>query len=148
MPIADAVLRNEPVWLSSRADYEARYAQSAARTRDMVAAGYSVDALPIKVRDRVTAVLAVVFLEEHGFDEDDRVYLSFLVLHCAQGFERARLYESEIQSRRDAEAANERAMFGSSAGSASGSGSPASSSRRIVDRSWCAASPARGPRSP
>ncbi|CAN5922338.1 hypothetical protein BH11MYX3_BH11MYX3_03480 [soil metagenome] len=111
VPIADAVLRGEPVWLSSRAEYEARYPVSAARTRSMIASGYSVAALPITIAGRIAGVLAVVFLEEHGFDEDDRTYLHFLALHCAQGFERARLYESEIQLRRDAETARERAMF-------------------------------------
>ncbi len=121
IPIADAVIRGEPVWLSSRSDYEARYAQSAARTRTMMPSGYSVAALPIKVGGRVDGVLAVTFSNERGFDEDDRAYLNFLALHCAQGFERSRLYESEIQSRRDAEAAKERAVFLSKASAVLGS---------------------------
>lgn len=104
VPISDAVLRGEPVWLSSVADYEARYPVSAARVRQMAPRGYSVAALPIQIADRTIGVLALTFLDERGFDEDDRMYLQFLAVHCAQGFERARLYQSET-------AAKERAVF-------------------------------------
>lgn len=105
IPIADAVLRGTPVWLSSRADYEARYADSAARTYTMTQpVDYSVAALPIVVDGQAQGVIALTFPGERSFDEDERTYLSFLALHCAQGFERARLHTAERRAR-------ERALF-------------------------------------
>ena len=111
VPIADAVVRGEPVWLSSRKDYEDRYPVSAARTRGMQTAGYSVAALPIVLDGAAVAVMALTFLNERGFNEDERGYLGFLMLHCAQGFQRARLYASQTDARREAEIAKERAQF-------------------------------------
>lgn len=99
-PIAHAVVQRKPVWLSSRADYETRYPVSAARTAGMIAEHmYSIAALPIVLRDVPVAVIALTFPGERGFDEDDRSYLQFLAVHCAQGFERARLYEVERATR-------------------------------------------------
>lgn len=112
IPIADAVLRGKPVWLSSRADYEARYQESAARHyTKLQSTDYSVAALPIMLDGLPQGVLALTFHGERPFDEDERTYLSFLALHCAQGFERARLYAAESRARRRAEAAHERAVF-------------------------------------
>jgi signal transduction histidine kinase len=106
VPVADAAIRREPVWLSSRADYEARYGASAERTRAMTPTTpvYSIAALPVMLRDEVLGVLALTFTGERAFDDDERNFLQFLALHCAQGFERARLYEAE-------HAAKERAVF-------------------------------------
>jgi signal transduction histidine kinase len=111
VPIADAAVRGQPVWLSSRKDYEERYPASAARTRALQTSGYSVAALPIVLDGASVAVMALTFLNERGFNEDERGYLGFLVLHCAQGFQRARLYAAQTDARREAEIAKERAQF-------------------------------------
>lgn len=111
IPVADAVLQREPVWLSSREEYAARYGASAARTETMDRRPYSVAAIPIGLRDDVVGVIALVFATERPFDDDDRRFLTFLALHCAQGFERARAYEAERDARRAAEVARERAAF-------------------------------------
>jgi signal transduction histidine kinase len=111
VPVADAVLRREPIWLSSREEYATRYGESAARTGTMVRSPYSVAALPIGLRDEVVGAIALVFATERPFDDDDRRFLTFLALHCAQGFERARAYEAERDARHAAEIARERAAF-------------------------------------
>jgi signal transduction histidine kinase len=111
IPVADAVVRREPVWLSSRAEYEARYGESASRTEEMMNRPYSVAALPIVLREEVLGVLTLVFTTERPFDEDDRRFLTVLALHCAQGFERARAYAAERDARHAAEVARERAVF-------------------------------------
>ncbi|MBL9018408.1 MAG: GAF domain-containing protein [Myxococcales bacterium] len=112
VPIADAVLRGKPVWLSSRADYAARYAESASRTEALTQPlDYSVAALPIMLEGLPAGVIALTFAGERPFDADERSFLSFVALHCAQGFERARLYEAESRARRRAEAAQQRAAF-------------------------------------
>jgi signal transduction histidine kinase len=104
IPVADAAVRGEPVWLSSRADYEARYPESAARTRAMTPNGYSVAALPILIGAEVHSVLVLTFFAEREFDTDERMFLRFLAMHCAQGFERAHLYQTALR-------AKERAQF-------------------------------------
>ncbi|MBA2540384.1 MAG: GAF domain-containing protein, partial [Deltaproteobacteria bacterium] len=105
IPIADAALRREPVWLSSRADYEARYGASASRTREMTKPpNFAVAALPLLLRDQLLGVLSLTFSGDHVFDDDERSYLAFLALHCAQAFERVRLYAA-------AQVGRERATF-------------------------------------
>ncbi len=111
-PIVDAARTGEPVWLSSLSDYEARYPESFGRTRTMSApVSHATAALPVMHDGRVLGVLALTFDNERGFDPDERTFLTLLALHCAQGFERARLYRAETDARRNAEAAQERAAF-------------------------------------
>ncbi|MDQ3364735.1 MAG: ATP-binding protein [Myxococcota bacterium] len=109
--VTEAALGGEPIWISSRAEYEARYSAAAARTRAVAAPTYSIAALPLVLDGRVLGVLALTFEVERPFQEDERTYLTILALHCAQGFERARLYEVEIAARQAAEVAQERAAF-------------------------------------
>ncbi len=110
-PIVDAA-RGESVWLSSLADYQARYPASFGRMRGIEApASYATAALPVMQGGVVLGVLALTFDHDRGFDDDERSFLTFLALHCAQGFERARLYRAETDARRAAEAAQERALF-------------------------------------
>jgi GAF domain-containing protein len=78
-------------------DYEARYPASASRTASMEAPSqYAVVALPILVAGVARGVLALTFTGERTFDDDERGFLEGIALHCAQGFERARLYEAAI----------------------------------------------------
>lgn len=110
-PATDAAIHAEPVWLSSRRDYEEHYPTSAERTRALAEGEYAVAALPITFEARVTAVLVLTFDGEMRFDADERQYLTFLALECGQGFERARLYEAETRARLTGEAAHARAGF-------------------------------------
>ncbi|MGE0397926.1 MAG: ATP-binding protein [Kofleriaceae bacterium] len=115
IPVSDAVVRGEPVWLSSRADYAARYPESAARTRELQDSGYSVAALPIRIDDRTRGVLVLTFLAERGFDLDERKFLGFLAMHCAQGFERARLHALAVRAQERSQfLAKASALLGSS----------------------------------
>lgn len=114
-PPGDAVVRGEPVWLSSRAEYIARYPESAERTKDLQPEGYSVAALPIKGEQEVLGVLVLTFMVERGFDADERTFLQILAMHCAQGFERARLYETAMRAKERAQfLAKASALLGSS----------------------------------
>ena len=110
-PLADAALSRAPVWLASRAEYEQRYPASYAQTRAMAPASYANACLPVVHGDELLGVLSLTFAAEHAFGEDERAFLAILTLHCAQGFERARLYRAQIDARRAAEAAQERAQF-------------------------------------
>lgn len=115
IPVSDAVVRGEPVWLSSRADYAARYPESAARTRELQDSGYSVAALPIRIDDQTRGVLVLTFFAERGFDLDERKFLGFLAMHCAQGFERARLHAIAVRAQERSQfLAKASALLGSS----------------------------------
>ncbi|MDB4961337.1 MAG: Sensory box histidine kinase [Myxococcales bacterium] len=112
IPVAEAARTGEPIWLSSRTDYEARYPVSEGRARG-IAPGptYSIASLPIVVSGRVLGVLALTFIGDRAFDADERSYLMYLAVHCAQAFDRARLHEAEMTARRQAESAQVRATF-------------------------------------
>ena len=97
-PVADVIVRETAVWISSRTDHGARYPASAARARSMLGEGYSIAALPIRIEDRTRGVLALTFDGERGFDSDERTFLGFLAMHCAQGIERARLYAEAMRA--------------------------------------------------
>lgn len=112
VPVTDAARTATPIWLSSRADYEARYPISEGPTRNLAPVPkYSTAALPIVLDNRVLGALALTFLGDRPFDEEERAYLTYLAVHCAQAFDRARLYEAQTIARQAAEAARNRAMF-------------------------------------
>lgn len=110
----DAVVRGEPVWLENRAEYAARYPLWEARTRARTShegMPLAIACLPLVIEDRRLGVVALSFLGEHRFEPDERGFLAAIAQHCAQGLERARLYDVERAARRDAEAARERSSF-------------------------------------
>jgi signal transduction histidine kinase len=112
--VGDAVIGGEPVWLESRAEYAARYPQWEARTRGHTShegAPLAFACLPLVIEDRRLGVVALSFLDDHKFEPDERGFLRAIAQHCAQGLERARLYDVERAARRDAEAARERSSF-------------------------------------
>ena len=111
---ADSVIRCEPVWLESRAEYAARYPQWEARTRGNTShegVPLAIACLPLVIEDRCLGVLALSFLDNHRFEPDERAFLGAITQHCAQGLERARLYDAERAARCEAEAARERSGF-------------------------------------
>ena len=111
---SDALIRGEPVWLESRAEYAARYPEWEARTRGHTShegAPLAIACLPLLMEDRRLGVVALSFLDNHRFDPDERGFLRALAQHCAQGLERARLYDVERVARREAEEAHERSTF-------------------------------------
>ncbi len=110
--VAEAARTGSAIWLSTRADYEARYPGSESRMRELgPAALFATAALPIVLHDQVLGAIALTFTGERPFDEEERAYLSYLAVHCAQAFDRARLYEAETLAREQAEAARNRAVF-------------------------------------
>jgi signal transduction histidine kinase len=114
VPVADVVLRQGPVWISSRAAHVDRYPQSAERMRALGLDEWSFAALPIVIDGRVRGVFSLTFQDERAFDEDERTYLTLLAQHCGIALDRARLYAT-------AEAARERAIFLSQASAVLGS---------------------------
>jgi signal transduction histidine kinase len=111
-PISDVVRRREAVWLESRAQYEALYPASERRTRSMAPANeFATAVLPLVTDGRVHGALAVTFLNAHGFQDDERLFLQQIAIHAAQALERARITAVKAELRRKAEGARERAAF-------------------------------------
>ena len=108
-PITDAALTNQPIWLASREEYRLRYPQSFEAMRGGVdVASYATACLPIAVDGAAVGVLSLTFDGDHELGPDERAFLELIALHCAQGFDRARLFQA-------AAAAQERATFLASA---------------------------------
>ena len=112
--LGDAVIRGEPVWLETRAAYAARYPVWEARTRGRTShegSPLAIACLPLSIGDRRLGAVALSFLDQRTFEPDDIAFLRALAQHCAQGLERARLYDVERTARREAEVARERSTF-------------------------------------
>ncbi|MBN1209820.1 MAG: GAF domain-containing protein [Myxococcaceae bacterium] len=90
VPLADAVREGRPQWLSSRAEWLARYPHITPSSSSRAAA-----ALPLLVKGRVLGAIGLSFLNERGFSEDDRTFFTAVGHACAQAIDRAQLYEEE-----------------------------------------------------
>jgi signal transduction histidine kinase len=105
-PLADSIRRRVPVFIESRDDFAARYADSELRTRDvMVHEVQGIACLPLVAGDAVLGAIAFAFRGERHFAEDERRFLMVLADHCAQALSRAALYEAERSARAEAESA-------------------------------------------
>jgi signal transduction histidine kinase len=100
-PARDAMQTRSPVFLRNRDEWIARFAQSPAMdTNDSNGAWV---ALPLLVKDRVVGVLTVSLRAAREFPPDERRFMQAFADLCAQGLERARLYERERVARDRAE---------------------------------------------
>jgi signal transduction histidine kinase len=101
LPYADVIAACEPLFITTRAEYEARFPA----LRDTLAATdlAASATLPMGVEGRVIGAISFDFAAEREFDADDRALLATLCRQCAQAIERARLYEAEHAARADAE---------------------------------------------
>jgi serine phosphatase RsbU (regulator of sigma subunit) len=104
LPAAEAARTGAAVWVGSLAERGDRF-PSLAGTDSRSAA-----AIPLAAEDRVVGVLTVGFDHELPLDADDRRFLMALAEQAAVALERARLYDSERQSRRQAELDRQRSL--------------------------------------
>jgi signal transduction histidine kinase len=56
----------------------------------------SFGCLPLRIEDQTIGAMALTFFTERSFDDDERAFMGLFAQHCAQGVERARLYERAI----------------------------------------------------
>jgi GAF domain-containing protein len=100
IPITDAVVRREPVWLEDVAAYAARYPMSAERTRSLMPGhDVAIACLPLALEGRPVGALAFTFDSARRFDDEERTFLELLAQNCAQAMDRARLYGAEHAGR-------------------------------------------------
>jgi len=100
-PAREAMQTRAPVFLRNREEWIARFAQwPAMATNDSNGAWV---ALPLLVKDRVVGVLTVSLRAARDFPHEERRFMQAFADLCAQGLERARLYERERVARDRAE---------------------------------------------
>ncbi|HKG26239.1 MAG TPA: PAS domain-containing protein, partial [Thermomicrobiales bacterium] len=104
--IADAVRRQEPIYLESWQERIERYPR-AAQFHAVGGDGAAV-ALPLLVEGRPVGALGFGFPTDREFDGEARDFLRALADLCAQALERARLYDAERHARDDAQEAERR----------------------------------------
>ncbi len=104
LPLAAAVRTGAPIWLESREDITSTFPQlhALASPGEETQAGVS---LPLYFEKKVIGGIGFRLARPKRFDVLEREHLLTLASVCAQALERARLYESELVARAEAEAA-------------------------------------------
>jgi PAS domain S-box-containing protein len=100
LPYPDVVTTGEPIFITNRADYEARFpALAATLSAHPTLSAFAV--LPLTIEGHVMGGLSFDFTAPREFDENDRALLTTLARQCAQALERARLYDEAKRAHRD-----------------------------------------------
>jgi signal transduction histidine kinase len=98
-PLCLAVREGQPAWIESWEDYARRFPASEARVAQVPQPRpTSFACLPLRFQAEVIGGLAFSCFGAHRFEEDDRAFLCLLAQHCAQGIERARLYDRALET--------------------------------------------------
>jgi signal transduction histidine kinase/ActR/RegA family two-component response regulator len=96
LPMGDAMLRRQPLFFESRAEFSGRY--EAAEKQPRLSERFkelSYACLPLVVHGRAVGGVSLVFPYARTFDDDERMFLTVLAHHAAQALERATLFERE-----------------------------------------------------
>ncbi len=105
LPAGEAARTGAAVWVDRGDDTDGR------RFPSLSGSGYqSAAAIPLAAEDRVVGVLTVGFDIDHPGADDDRRFLVAMAEQAAVALERARLYDSERRSRRQAERDRQRSV--------------------------------------
>jgi signal transduction histidine kinase len=100
LPMGDAMLRREPLFFESRAEFRDRYE---AAEREVVGdepyRELSYACLPLVVHGRAVGGVSLIFPGMHVFGSDERMFLTVLAHHAAQALDRANLFEREKKAR-------------------------------------------------
>jgi signal transduction histidine kinase/ActR/RegA family two-component response regulator len=100
LPMGDAMLRREPLFFESRADFRQRY-----EIAEKLVSGHepftelSYSCLPLVAHGRAIGGVSLVFPEARAFDSSERMFLTVVAHHAAQALERAGLFERERLAR-------------------------------------------------
>lgn len=97
VPLAQSVRDRTPIFVVSPDDFATRYPEVAARYAEIPAFA----CLPLVAHDEVVGALSFGFDTPRVFDDEQRMYLSLVAEHCAQGLVRARLYEGAQHARNE-----------------------------------------------
>jgi signal transduction histidine kinase/ActR/RegA family two-component response regulator len=104
LSLTHAMTSRTPVFISSLAEWQEKYWESAAEAADR---GYaSMAVLPLLVESKAIGVLVFRFSAPVNFEDSYRTTLIAVAQHCAQALDRTRMYEAAERARAEAEAAN------------------------------------------
>lgn len=107
-----AAATGAPVFITSPADYLARFPQHA----DTAGKYGTRVALPLTIQGEVVGVIGFALPQWRELPDDERAFLVAVASQAAQAFDRARLHEAERRARAEAEAAERRTAFLAMAG--------------------------------
>lgn len=98
-PLCAAVHRGVTVWIDSWESFARTFPHSEARVRHLPPPRPEAFAcLPLRIENRVIGGLSFSFFHPRRLDEDERAFVTLLAQHCAQGLDRARLYERALEA--------------------------------------------------
>ncbi len=103
LPMTNAIVNGEMSLISSTEELVRQFPALKGR---MTGAHHAFAAVPLTLEGRSFGAIGLSFFEAREFSVEDREFLLALARHCAQALDRARLYESEREARREAEEAN------------------------------------------
>jgi signal transduction histidine kinase/ActR/RegA family two-component response regulator/transcriptional regulator with GAF, ATPase, and Fis domain len=103
LPMGDAILRREPLFFESRADYRDRYSIAEEKGRSLPFGDISYACLPLVVHGRAIGGFSVMFEAPRVFDQDERMFLTVFAHHAAQALERANLFVQDRAARKRSE---------------------------------------------
>ncbi|HWG89241.1 MAG TPA: PAS domain-containing protein, partial [Candidatus Thermoplasmatota archaeon] len=101
-PAPDAIRAQEPVFIPSPQEWDARYPSLVTARK---ATSHAFATAPLLSRGRVLGALHLSFPSERVFSPSERAFLMTVAHLCAQALDRASLIEQEQASRRQAERA-------------------------------------------
>ncbi|MDT5122327.1 MAG: hypothetical protein QOC96_1809 [Acidobacteriota bacterium] len=102
--LADAVREKSPILVESFDEWLHCYPMLGPLSS--VTGNHALVAYPLIVKERTIGAVGLSFRETQKFTDDDRAFMQALAQQCAQALERARLYETELRLRTEAEEAN------------------------------------------
>lgn len=104
LPLSDVARTREPIFLESRDEWRARYPHLLPIVEET---GHHANAIaPLIAHGRVVGVMGAAYDAPREFAEAHRALVLAVASQCAQAFERARLFEIELEMRQELEAAN------------------------------------------
>ncbi|MEG4088995.1 PAS domain S-box protein [Microcoleus sp. Pol12B4] len=103
-PLAEAVRTGQPVWLETIENRIARYPDLAQAYAKVGSEAWI--SVPLLIEGQAVGGLSLSFSTVPQLCESDQAFVLALAQQSAQSIDRARLYESELQARTQAEAAN------------------------------------------
>jgi signal transduction histidine kinase len=98
-PLCLAVRTGEPVWIESWEDYARRFPSSEARVNDITEPRPMAFAcLPLRIENQTLGGLMFSFFRPCVLADEDRSFIALMAQHCAQGMDRANLYDRSLEA--------------------------------------------------
>jgi signal transduction histidine kinase len=97
-PLCLSVANNEALWLENWQAFARRFPTSEQRVRTKQAVQVAFACLPLRIEEKTIGGMVLSFLKDRAFDTDERDIMGLFAQHCAQGIERARLYDQALEA--------------------------------------------------